>query len=236
MRMNQRGSLNTSIPFLKSWRHDLRNRKYFLNNYFSLIICIGMVMITRDYASLRVEPEVHAAAVTFLAALPWLVLLMFRRRRNLLEGPLLTTIVWIGCLVLGKVWLSVNASATQSDQRSKLKTLSRATLEYASDHSETLPIANVWMDAISDRVTERDFTLGKNIFPQRDGYHVAMNSDFSSKATSKINRPEDRILYFISHKADRNANDALHSRIENTVCAKVSGSVTKLGNITSSKP
>jgi hypothetical protein len=236
MRLNQRGSLYTSIPFLKSWRHDLRNRKYYLNNYLSLIICIGMVMITRDYASLRVEPEVHAAAVTFLAALPWFVILMFRRRRNLIEGPLLTTVVWIGCLVLGNVWLSVNAAATQSDQRSKLKTLSRATLEYASDHSETLPIATVWMDAISDRVTERDFTLGKNIFPQRDGYHVAMNSDFGSEVVTKIEHPDERILFFLSHKAERNANDALHSRIENTVCAKVSGSVTMLGKLTSSKP
>jgi len=63
-----------------------------------------------------------------------------------------------------------------------------------------------------------------------------MNSDFSRKAIIKIERPDDRILYFISHKADRNANDALHSRIENTVCAKVSGSVTMLGKLTSSKP
>jgi hypothetical protein len=236
MWLNKRGSLFTSIRFHKSWRQELRNRKYCLNNYFSLIICIGMVMITRDYASLRVEPEVHSAAVTFLAVLPWLVCLMFRRRRNLIEGPLLATVVWIGCLVLGRLWLSVNAAATESDQRSKLKTLSRAALEYASDHSETLPIANVWMDAISDRVTERDFTLGKNIFPQRDGYHVAMNSDFGSKVVTKIERPDDRILYFISHKADRNANDALHSRIENTVCANVSGSVTMLGKPSSSKP
>ena len=234
MRLNQQGSLFNGLLGNKSERRRIRRATFYV--LFTLSICAGMVMITRDYASLRVGVEVHTAAIFFLAILPWLVFGASRRFPRSLEGPFLTTLIGFGCLILGRVFLSANAAKNSTAQFRKLKTLSQATLVYASDHSESLPPANVWMDSISNRVTEEDFILGKNLLPAQDGYHVAMNSDFSSKSINKIEEPDDRILYFTSYKADRNANDALHSRMERTVCAKVSGSVMRLGKLTSSKP
>ncbi len=195
-----------------------------------------MVVITLDLVSFRVSVEAHSGTVLFLILIPWFAAGMSRRRKTQYEGATLTTLIGLGCLVGGPVTVQARASAITTSQFDKVRAISRATFEYASDHAENLPPANIWMDSISNRVSEEDFTLGKNLVPPQQGYHVAMNSDFGSKSISKIDRPEDRILFFISHKADRNAKDALHSRIENTVCAKVSGSVTMLGKITSSKP
>lgn len=195
-----------------------------------------MIVITLNLVSFRVSVEAHSGTVLFLILIPWFAVGMSRRRKTQYEGATLTTLIGLGCLVGGPVFLQAKESAIKSSQFDKFRAISRATFEYASDHSETLPPANAWMDSISNRVSKEDFTLGKNIVPPQPGYHVAMNSDFGSKSINKIERPDDRILYFISHKADRNANDALHSRIENTACAKVSGSVTMLGKLTSSQP
>lgn len=193
-------------------------------------------MITREYVLFRVESEVHWVAVIFLAVLPWQVLAMFRRRSMLLEGPLLTLIVGIGCLLFANYWIPVKHATNRSEQLSQLKTLSRATLEYASDHSEALPIANVWMDSISNRVTEADFLLGKYLEPPQQGYHVAMNSDLSKKELSNVESPDQSILYFVSHKSKRNSNDALHSIIEDRRAVSVSGIVKFFPEPTSSKP
>ncbi len=236
MRLNQRGSLFTGLHFSNSRRPILRIRRAVFYLLFILSIWGGMIMVNRDYVSFQVGEEAHSGAILFLALISWFPIGMTRRRKAHFEGAALTTLFGLGCLLLGKVTLASKSASINSSQFDKFRAISRATFEYANDHSDTLPIANVWMDSISNRVTEEDLTLGKNIVPPQDGYHVAMNSDFGSKTISKIDQPEDRILFFISHKADRNANDALHSRIENTVCAKVSGSVTMLGKLTSSKP
>ncbi len=236
MRLNERGSLFTGLHFSNSRRKRLRIRRTTFYLLFLLSIWAAVILITLDLVSFRVSVEAHSGTILFLILIPWFAVGMSRRRKTQCEGATLTTLIGLGCLIGGPVFSQARASAIKEVQFEKLRAISRATFEYASDHSETLPIANVWMDSISDRVSEADFTLGKNIVPPQDGYHFAMNSDFSSKAISKIERPDDRILYFISHKADRNANDALHSRIEKTVCAKVSGSVTILGKLTSSKP
>jgi hypothetical protein len=236
MRLNERGSLFTGLHFSNSRRKGLGIRRTTFYLLFLLSIWAAMIVITLDLVSFRVSVEAHSGTILFLILIPWFAVGMSRRRKIQDEGATLTTLIGLGCLVGGPVFLQAKASTIKSSQFDKLRAISRATFEYASDHSDTLPIANVWMDSISDRVSEEDFTLGKNIVPPQQGYHVAMNSDFSSTAINKIERPDERILYFISHKADRNANDALHSRIENTVCAKVSGSVTMLGKLTSSKP
>jgi len=236
MRLNERGSLFTGLHFSNSRRKRLRIQRTTFYLLFLLSIWAAMIVITLDLVSFRVSVEAHSGTVLFLILIPWFAAGMSRRRKTQNEGATLTTLIGLGCLVGGPVFSQAKSSAITEVQFEKLRAISRATFEYSSDHSETLPPANVWMDSISDRVSEADFTLGKNIVPPQDGYHVAMNSDFGSNVISKIDRPDDCILYFISHKADRNANDALHSRIENTVCAKVSGSVTMLGKLTSSKP
>lgn len=236
MRLNERGSLFTGLHFSNSRRKGLRIRRNTFYLLYLLSIWAAMILITRDFVSFRVSVEAHSGTVLFLILIPWFAVGMSRRRKTQCEGATLTTLIGLGCLIGGPVIAQARASAIEEVQFEKLRAISRATFEYASDHSETLPPANGWMDSIANRVSEEDFTLGKNLVPPQQDYHVAMNSDFGSKTISKIDQPEDRILYFISHKADRNANDALHSRIENTVCAKVSGSVTMLGKITSSKP
>ena len=236
MRLNERGSLFTGLHFSNSRRKGLRIRRTTFYLLFLLSIWAAMVVITLDLVSFRVSVEAHSGTVLFLILIPWFAAGMSRRRKTQYEGATLTTLIGLGCLVGGPVTVQARASAITTSQFDKVRAISRATFEYASDHAENLPPANIWMDSISNRVSEEDFTLGKNLVPPQQGYHVAMNSDFGSKSISKIDRPEDRILFFISHKADRNAKDALHSRIENTVCAKVSGSVTMLGKITSSKP
>ncbi len=233
MRLNERGSLFTGLLGSKSERKRIRRATFYV--LFMLSTCAGMIMTTRDYASLRVGADVHAASILFLAILPWLVFGASRRFPRSLEGPFLTTLIGFGCLILGKVFLSSNAANNSTAQLRKLKTLSQATLVYASDHSETLPPANVWMDSISNLVTEEDFTLGKNLMPAQDGYHVAMNSNLSQKSIDKIESPDDSILYFLSHKSKRNANDALHS-IDKRLCASVSGRVKFFSEPTSAKP
>ncbi len=121
-------------------------------------------------------------------------------------------------------------------QYKKLKSLSGATVLYASDHSESLPPANVWMDSISNRVTEEDVSLGKNLMPAQDGYHVAMNSNLSQKSLEKLESPDDSILYFLSIKSKRNANDALHSITELRRGVNLSGNIKRVPEPTSSRP
>jgi len=234
MRPNQRGSLFNGLLGNQSERRRIRRATFYI--LFTLSICAGMIMVTQDYASLRVGVEVYTAAIFFLAILPWLVFGASRRFSKGLHGPFLATLIGFGCLILGKVFLSSNAANNSTVQLRKLKTLSQATLVYASDHSETLPPANVWMDSISNRVTEEDFTLGKNLMPAQDGYHVAMNSNLSQKSIDKIESRDDSILYFLSHKSNRNANDALHSILDKRLCASVSGRVKFFSEPTSSKP
>lgn len=193
-------------------------------------------MITRDYASLRVGVEVHAASILFLAILPWLVVGASWRVTKGLHGPFLATLIGFGCLILGRVFLSANAAKNAGAQYKKLKSLSEATVLYASDHSDTLPPANVWMDSISNRVTEEDLSLGKNLMPAQDGYHVAMNSDLSQKSLEKLESPDDSILYFLSFKSERNANDAFHSITEMRRGVNLLGSVRRVTELTSSQP
>jgi hypothetical protein len=201
-----------------------------------LSICAGMVMITRDYASLRVGADVHAASLFFLGILPWLVFGASRRFSKGLHGPFLTTFIGIGFLVLGKIFLSANTAANRVVQIKKLRTLSQATIMYASDHSEKLPPANVWMDSIANRVTEEDLSLGKNMIPAQDGYHVAMNTNLSQKSLEKLESPDDSILYFLSFKSKRNANDPLHSVTDFRRGVNVLGDIEYIPEPSSSKP
>lgn len=110
-------------------------------------------------------------------------------------------------------------------QTQRLKSLARATELYAEDHSEKLPLANVWMDSISDRVKEADFNLGTTLVPPISGYHVAMNSDLSGKSLAELDSKNKYCLFFISYKSERNANDALHSITEDRQGISVSGVV-----------
>lgn len=234
MRPNQRGSVFTGLLGNKSGRKRIRRATFYV--VFTLSICAGMVMITRDYGSLRVGADVHAASILFLAILPWLVFGASRRFSKGLQGPFLTTLIGFGCLICGKIFLSLNAANNSTVQFKKLKTLSHATAMYASDHSETLPPANVWMDSIANCVTEEDFSLGKNLMPAQDGYHVAMNSNLSQKSLEKLESPDDSILYFLSIKSKRNANDALHSITELRRGVNISGNIKRVPEPTSSRP
>jgi|GEM_PF-3142105 len=234
MQPDQRGSLFTGFFGDKSGRRRIRRTTFYV--LFMLSTCAGMIMITRDYASLRVGVEVHAASILFLAILPWLVVGASWRVTKGLHGPFLATLIAFGCLILGRVFLSANAAKNAGAQYKKLKSLSEATVLYASDHSDTLPPANVWMDSISNRVTEEDLSLGKNLMPAQDGYHVAMNSDLSQKSLEKLESPDDSILYFLSFKSERNANDAFHSITEMRRGVNLLGSVRRVPELTSSKP
>jgi len=234
MRLNQRGSLFTGLLGNKSGRIRIRRATFYV--LFMLSICAGMVMITRDYAFLRVGVEVHSASIFFLAILPWLVFGASRRFPRSLEGPFLTTLIAFGCLICGKVFLSANAAATRVVQMKKLRTLAQATIMYASDHSEKLPPANVWMDSIANRVTEEDLSFGKNMIPAQDGYHVAMNSNLSQKSVENLESPDDSILYFLSFKSKRNANDPLHSVTDFRRGVNVLGDVKFISEPSSSKP
>lgn len=234
MQPDQRGSLFNGILSRKSGRKRIRRATFYV--LFMLSTCAGMIMITRDYASRIIGVEVHSAAIFFLAILPWLVFGASRRVTKGLHGPFLATLIAFGCLILGRVFLSANAANNSGAQYKKLKSLSEATVLYASDHSEALPLVNVWMDSISNRVTEEDLSLGKNLMPAQDGYHVAMNSDLSEKSLDKIESPDDSILYFLSFKSERNANDAFHSITEMRRGVNLLGSVRRVPELTSSKP
>ncbi len=234
MRLNERGSLFTGLLGSKSGRERIRRATFYV--LYMLSTCAGMIMITRDYASLRVGVEVHAASILFLAILPWLVVGASWRVTKGLHGPFLATLIGFGCLIVGRVFLSANAAKNAGAQYKKLKSLSEASVLYAGDHSEALPPANVWMDSISNRVTEEDLSLGKNLMPAQDGYHVAMNSDLSQKSLEKLESPDDSILYFLSFKSERNANDAFHSITEMRRGVNLLGSVRRVPELTSSQP
>ena len=190
-----------------------------------LTIAAAMVMITRDRAFFRVSETLHFDAIIFLAVISWLIAGMLYRGPSGLIAPALISTVALGCLVVGPIWISANAASSMTARVAKLKTLHQATMLYAEDHSEMLPPANYWMDSISNRVTEEDFTLGKHLFPPLTGYHVAMNLDLSSKALTNIESHDDVILFFVSYKQERNASDPLSSIVENRQASNVAGSV-----------
>lgn len=110
-------------------------------------------------------------------------------------------------------------------QVQRFKTLAQAAQIYAGDHSDNLPLANVWMDSLSDRVKEADFNLGTTFLPPLPGYHVAMNSDLSGKSLAELESKNKYCLFFISYKSERNANDALDSITEDQQGVTVSGFV-----------
>jgi hypothetical protein len=206
----------------------LRFRRATFQAIFTLSICTAMIMLSQQHASLRVHQGAHFGAVVFLILISWLVAGISQRNPRRFVAPLLTTFVGLGCLLVGKIWLSSNVATTTMAEQQKLKTLSQATMLYAGDHSETLPPAKVWMDAISTRVTEEDFMLGKHQIPPRDGYRVAMNSNLSSKSLSKIDSLDNSFVYFLSYKSERNANDAFDSITEIRQGVTLSESFTRV--------
>jgi hypothetical protein len=74
------------------------------------------------------------------------------------------------------------------------------------------------------------------MMPAQDGYHVAMNSNLSQKSVENLESPDDSILYFLSFKSKRNANDALHSVTEFRRGVNVLGDVKFISEPSSSKP
>lgn len=206
----------------------MRFRRAMFQAICTLSICTAMIMLTRERAHFQVDQGAHFGAVVFLILISWLVAGISRRNPRRFVSPVLSTFVGFGCLFVGKIWVSSNVATTVMAEQQKLKTLSQATILYAEDHSETLPPAKVWMDAISTRVTEEDFTLGKHLIPPSDGYRVAMNSNLSSKSLSKIDSLDNSFVYFLSYKSERNANDAFDSITEIRLGVTLSESFTRV--------
>ncbi len=224
MRLNQRGSLSTRLPSA-TWRKRFRHRKSTYLILFALTLVAGIILLTREYALFKLGAGPCVAAIYFLVALSWLAAGTLHRKTNAVQVAIFMMNFGFVCFALGRDWRSTEADKMGKIQTQRLKSLARATELYAEDHSEKLPLANVWMDSISDRVKEADFNLGTTLVPPIPGYHVAMNSDLSGKSLAGLESKNRFCLFFISHKSERNANDALHSITEDRLGVSISGFV-----------
>jgi hypothetical protein len=184
-----------------------------------------MILLTREYAFFKLGAGPCLAAIYFLVALSWLAAGTLHRKTNAVQVAIFMMNFGFVCFALGRDWRSTEAENMGKIQTKRLKSLSRATELYAEDHSEKLQLANVWMDSLSDRVKEADFNLGTTLVPPMPGYHVAMNSDLSGKSLAELESKSRFCLFFISHKSERNANDALHSITEDRLGVSISGFV-----------
>lgn len=184
-----------------------------------------MILLTREYALFKLGAGPCVAAIYFLVAVSWLVAGTLHRKSNAVQVAIFMMNFGFVCFSLGRDWRSTEAEKMGKIQTQRLKSLARATELYAEDHSEKLPLANVWMDSLSNRVTEADFNLGTTLVPPLPGYHVAMNSDISGKSLAELDSKSRFCLFFISHKSERNANDALHSITEDRLGVSISGFV-----------
>lgn len=191
----------------------------------TLTMCAGMMLLTGEYISFRIGATPYLYALSFLTAISGLIAGTLPRKSMPVSVALLLMNFGSICNSIGRVWRSMDLKSAGKIQTQRLKSLARATELYAEDHSEKLPLANVWMDSISDRVKEADFNLGTTLVPPISGYHVAMNSDLSGKSLAELDSKNKYCLFFISYKSERNANDALHSITEDRQGISVSGVV-----------
>lgn len=191
----------------------------------SLTMCAGMMFLTGEYISFRIGATPYLYALFFLTAISGLIAGTLPRKSMPVSVALLLMNFGSICNSISRVWRSMDLKSAGKIQTQRFKSLARATELYAEDHSEKLPLANVWMDSISDWVKEADFNLGTTLVPPIPGYHVAMNSDLSGKSLAGLESKNRFCLFFISHKSERNANDALHSIIEGRLGVSISGFV-----------
>ena len=224
MRLNQRGSLSTRLPSL-SWQRRLRLRRSTRVVLFTLTMCAGMILLTREYVLFRLGILPYLAANFFLVAIAWLIAGTLPRKTKAVYVAIFLMQLGSICNSVSRVWRSMDSERTGKLQIQRLKTLAQATQLYAADHSEKLPLASIWMDSLSDRVKEADFNLGTTFLPPLPGYHVAMNSDLSGKSLAELESKNKYCLFFISYKSERNANDALNSITEEQQGVTISGFV-----------
>ena len=188
-------------------------------------VLAAMILITREYISFGVSENIFAASILFLIVSMSLVATSLRGVAKSVEFAIFACCFGSGCLTVGRLMMSTNVKKIGNIQIQRLKTLAQATELYAGDNSEKLPLASVWMDSLSNRVTEADFNLGTTFLPPKPGYHVAMNSDLNGKSLAELDSKNKYCLFFISYKTERNANDALHSIREDRQGISVSGVV-----------
>jgi len=190
-----------------------------------LSMCAGMILLTREYALFRISILQYLAANFFLIVISWLIAGPLRRNSMGVQAAMFLMCFGSICSSVSRVWRSTDVESTGKMQIQKLKSLALATELYAGDHSEKLPLANVWMDSISNRVKEADFNLGTTFLPPKPGYHVAMNSDLSGKSLAELESKNKYCMFFVSYKSERNANDALDSITEEQQGVTISGFV-----------
>ncbi len=188
-------------------------------------MCAGLILLNREYVLFRLGILPYLAANFFLVAIALLIAGTLPRKTKAVYVAIFVMQFGSICNSVSRVWRSMDSERTGKLQIQRLKTLAQATQLYAADHSEKLPLASVWMDSLSDRVKEADFNLGTTFLPPKPGYHVAMNSDLSSKSLAEIESKNKYCLFFISYKSERNANDALDSITEEQQGVTISGFV-----------
>ncbi len=188
-------------------------------------MCAGLILLTSEYVSFRLEATPYLYAIFFLTVISYLIAGTLPRKSMPVYVALFLMNFGSICNSIGRVWRSMDVKSAGKMQLKRLKTLAQATQLYAADHSEKLPLASIWMDSLSDRVKEADFNLGTTFLPPKPGYHVAMNSDLSGKSLAELESKNKYCLFFISYKSKRNANDALDSIIEDQQGVTISGFV-----------
>jgi hypothetical protein len=130
------------------------------------------------------------------------------------KGPNIILIVLIAVLVLScccigglaavlfPAFNQARQAARTNVCETRLEQVATATMIYAIDHDDRLPLADNWMDAI-DPYIESQAALTCPGGPGRYGY--AFNREFSGANLETIPQPEGAILIFDSVMAARNA-------------------------------
>ena len=93
---------------------------------------------------------------------------------------------------------------------SRMKSVATATLQYAADFDDHLPVADHWMDAVSVYVPNRDFR-SPDVGVLHRGFGIAFMKPLSAAKVHSIADPASRVLVFDSTLMVRNAASGLET-------------------------
>jgi prepilin-type processing-associated H-X9-DG protein len=130
-------------------------------------------------------------------------------------GLMCIVLIAAGAAILFPVFAQARQSARRTLAMSRMRSVAMATLMYANDTDDRLPIADSWMDALS----KYDAHNGDFLSPGLDrrnpmgppDYGIAFMKSLSAAKLAAIANPGEHVLIFDSTLMNRNATSGLET-------------------------
>ena len=128
-------------------------------------------------------------------------------------GLMCMLLIIVSAAIFFPVFRQARVAARRADAVQRMQDVATATLMYSEEHDDCLPIANDWMDSVSQYVKKQvDFHspgLNDRNPLKEPAYGIAFMAPLSAVKLSSIENPAQRALIFDSTLERRNASSGL---------------------------